>query len=178
MPLSLLNALASFQKYINKILSKKLDIFIILYLNNLFIHIKQAYIDIIYQVLDILQKYGLFANVKKCYFNKNEVHFLNYLILAQIIQIEDEKIKVVKNLPKLKSVQNIKVFLGFANFYQQFIKDFNKIFRLFISILRIANLLENLLILVDITGKDMLIGDSGSSRIKKNLSKSQKPKIL
>ena len=36
----LLNAPASFQDYINKNLAKKLDIFIIIYLNNILIYIK------------------------------------------------------------------------------------------------------------------------------------------
>lgn len=34
------NALASFQGYVNKVLSKKLDIFMIIYLNNILIYIK------------------------------------------------------------------------------------------------------------------------------------------
>ena len=36
------NAFASFQGYINKILAKKLNIFIIVYLNNIFIYIKDT----------------------------------------------------------------------------------------------------------------------------------------
>ena len=36
----LFNAPASFQSYINKILAKKLNIFIIIYLNDIFIYIK------------------------------------------------------------------------------------------------------------------------------------------
>ena len=46
----LLNAPASLQGYINKILAKKLDIFVIIYLNNIFIKIKyldQAYVNAI-----------------------------------------------------------------------------------------------------------------------------------
>ena len=35
----LTNASASFQRYINKILAKKLDIFVIIYLDNIFIYI-------------------------------------------------------------------------------------------------------------------------------------------
>ena len=40
MSFRLFNALASFQDYINKILAKKLDIFVIVYLNNVFIYIE------------------------------------------------------------------------------------------------------------------------------------------
>ena len=38
MPFGLLSAPPSFQGYINKILAKKLNIFIIVYLNNIFIY--------------------------------------------------------------------------------------------------------------------------------------------
>ena len=36
------NALASFQSYINKILMEKLDIFVIMYLNDILIYLKDA----------------------------------------------------------------------------------------------------------------------------------------
>ena len=42
------NALASFQSYTNKILAKKLDIFVIVYLDHILIYIKdpsQAHVD-------------------------------------------------------------------------------------------------------------------------------------
>ena len=44
------NALASFQGYIQKVLAKKLDIFVIIYLNDIFICIKnlgQAHVNAI-----------------------------------------------------------------------------------------------------------------------------------
>lgn len=40
MPFGLFNALASFQYYINKILAKKLDVFIIVYLDKILIYTK------------------------------------------------------------------------------------------------------------------------------------------
>ena len=49
------NALANFQGYINKILAGKLDIFVIVYLNNTLIYIKdpdKPHIEIICWVLD------------------------------------------------------------------------------------------------------------------------------
>ena len=41
--------------------------------------------------------------------------------------MEAEKIEVVKDWSKPKSVCNIQVFLGFANFYRQFIQGFSRI---------------------------------------------------
>ena len=41
--------------------------------------------------------------------------------------MEVEQIEVVREWPEPKSVWDIQVFLGFANFYQQFIQSFSKI---------------------------------------------------
>ena len=61
MPFRLLNALASFQGYINKILAKKLDVFIIVYLNNILIYTKDKghdYVEAVWWVLDFSKKFG------------------------------------------------------------------------------------------------------------------------
>ena len=54
--------------------------------------------------------------------------------------MEAIKIEVIKNWAKLKSVYNISIFLGFANFYQRFIQGFSKIVVPFISILKTIRL--------------------------------------
>ena len=53
--------------------------------------------------------------------------------------MEEEKIEVIKKQPKPKSVRDILIFLGFANFYKRFIKNFNKIIAPLISMLQITN---------------------------------------
>ena len=66
------NALASFQGYVNKILAEKLDVFIIVYLDNILIYIKdasQGHVEAVSWILEELRKYGLFANLKKCCFH-------------------------------------------------------------------------------------------------------------
>ena len=50
--------------------------------------------------------------------------------------MEAEKIEVIKDWLKPKSVYNIQIFLGFANFYWQFIQDFKRIAALFIAALK------------------------------------------
>ncbi len=68
-PFGLSNASASFQGYINKILAERLDIFIVLYLDNILIYTKdpgQPHVDIVRWILKQLRKHGLYANLKKC----------------------------------------------------------------------------------------------------------------
>ena len=84
------NGPASFQGYINKILTKKLDIFVIVYLNDILIYTKdlsQAHVNAIWWVLEKLRKNGLFANSKKCHFHKDEVRFLGYVVSAQGVRM-------------------------------------------------------------------------------------------
>ena len=100
MPFRLSNTPASFQGYINKILAEKLDIFVIVYLDNILIYTKdqgQGHVEAVHWVLEILRKKSLFANLKKCRFLKDEVRFLGYVVSSQGIQIEDERIKAVSN---------------------------------------------------------------------------------
>ena len=53
--------------------------------------------------------------------------------------MEAERIEVVKDWPEPKSVRDIQIFLGFANFYWQFIQGFSRIVALLISMLKITN---------------------------------------
>ena len=129
-PFGLSNVLASLQSYINKILAEKLDIFVIMYLDNIFIYIEdqgQGHVEAVQWVLDLLRKNSLFANLKKCRFHKDKVRLFGYVVSSQGILMEDEKIKVVRNWPEPKSVWDIQIFISFANFYWQFIRYFSKI---------------------------------------------------
>ena len=111
-------------------MAKKLDIFVIIYLNDILIYTEdpsQPHIEAVRWVLDQLRKYLLFANLKKCYFHQDEVYFLGYVVSSKSISIEAEKIEVVRKWSEPKSVRDIQVFLGFANFYRRFIQGFSKI---------------------------------------------------
>ena len=107
MSFGLFNTPASFQGYINKILAKKLDIFVIIYLDDILIYTKdagQGHMRAVWWFFGELQKHGLFANLKKCRFHQKEVRFLGYIVSSQTIRMEEEKIDTVKAGPGPKSV--------------------------------------------------------------------------
>ena len=160
-PFGLSNALANFPGYINKILAKKLDIFIIIYLDNILIYTEddgQGHVEAVWWVLDLLKKNELFPNLKKCRFHQDEVRFLRYVVSAQEVQIQDERIKAVKNWPELKLIRDLQVFLEFANFYQCFIQGFGKIARPLSSMLRIIWSAKNSLLSI---AKNIEVGSIG-----------------
>ena len=53
-----------------------------------------------------------------------EVGFLEVVIGLEGIKMEEEKVKGVLDWPTPKCVKDIQKFLGLANYYHQFIKDF------------------------------------------------------
>ena len=72
-----------------------------MYLDNILSYTEdqgQGHVEAVWWVLEILwKKNGLFANLKKCQFYKNEVQFLRYVVLSQGILMKDEKIEAVGN---------------------------------------------------------------------------------
>ena len=95
----LTNILVSFERFINKIFAKKLNIFVIIYLDVIFIYINDDgddHIAAIWWVLKQLRKYLLYANQKKCQFYQREVWFLGYVIFSRGICMKKTKIEIVK----------------------------------------------------------------------------------
>ena len=167
------NKSASFQGYINKILVEKLDIFIIVYLDDIFIYTEdqsQGDVEAVQSVLDILKKNGLFANLKKCRFHNHEIRFLGYVVSSQGIRRGDERIEAVKNWPEPKSIRDIQVFISFANYYQRFIQGFSRIAAPLTSMLKTTGSSDSAPRLG--ADDDEVVGGGGD----RNLSKSKKSK--
>ena len=124
-------------------------------------------------------KVFFFANLKKYYFYQDKFCFLGYIVLLKKISIKAKRIKVIKDWFKPKSVYNIQVFLGFANFYQQFIQSFSRI------IVSLTLILKTIILLEKSTSKQLKVYDDkmdrfdiGSNKeLAKKLEKSKSQKL-
>ena len=178
MSFRLINVPGSFQGYVNKILAKKLNIFAIAYLDDIIIYIEdqeKAYVKAIRWVLEVFRKYGLYANPKNCYFHKDGVRFLGFVVSRDGIRMEEENIDNVKKWPKSESVRDIQVFIDFANFYRRFLKGFNRIAVSLTAMLKTTGLSIALTSRVDddeVVGGGAAVGHLDASR-KSAKSKSQ-----
>ena len=77
--------------------------------------------------LKIAEKHNLCFKWSKCDFNATEIPILGVWVGNGKVQIEEEKVKVIKKWKTPIKVKDVESFLGFANFYQWFIKDFSHI---------------------------------------------------
>jgi hypothetical protein len=128
MPFGLTNSPASFQYYINDALQDFLDIFCTVYLDDILIYsdsLKEHQMYV-HQVLQCLREFGLQADISKCKFHAQEVKYLGLIVGTDRIRIDPAKVSAVVDWLQPANVKDIQSFLGFANFYRRFIKEFAK----------------------------------------------------
>lgn len=77
------------------------------------------------KVLQRLLENELFMKIKKAQFHVHCISFLGYIIESGQVRTDQEKIQVVAEWPKHTTIKQLQRFLGFANFYCPFIRDYS-----------------------------------------------------
>lgn len=124
MPFGLVNASSTFQRLINKVLA---DLpFAVAYIDDIFVFSDsfEEHIDHLQQVLKKLQEAGLKLKLAKCAFAATSIKCLGNIIDAEGIHADPDKIAAIKNLPRPLTPSDVRSFLGTANYYRAFVKDF------------------------------------------------------
>ncbi len=79
------------------------------------------------EILKTLLKAKLYAKLSKCLFSFTRIFFLGFILTAKGVEMEEDRISKILNWPEPESVHEAQSFLGFANFYHQFVKEFSRI---------------------------------------------------
>jgi transposase InsO family protein len=129
MPFGLTNAPATFQRMINQVLREYLDIFVVVYLDDILIFSDdyETHGEHVHKVLKKLEDANLLVEPEKSQFFVKEVNFLGHTIRPNEIRMEKGKIAAVAEWEEPTNVKEVQAFLGFANYYRRFIKDYGKI---------------------------------------------------
>jgi len=129
MSFELANASATFQVYINWALAEHMDFICVVYLNDILIYsqLKEKHKHHVCKILEWLQRYKLFINLKKCAFSTDTVEFLRFIVFFTDVTMNLQRIDTIKNWPTPMTFQNVQIFLKFANFYRRFIEAYLQI---------------------------------------------------
>ena len=90
---------------------------------------EEEYDEIVEEVLRRLEENNLYVKLKKYTWKVRKIGFLGVVIGPNGIEIEREKVNGVLSWLEPKNVKDVRKFLGLANYYQRFIKDFAQVAR-------------------------------------------------
>jgi len=82
---------------------------------------------IVEEVLRRLEENNLYVKPEKCTWKVQKVNFLGVVMGQGKIEMEKDKMAGVLNWLIPKTVRDVRKFLGLANYYRQFVKDFTKL---------------------------------------------------
>ena len=129
MPFGLYNAPATFMSIMNLVFHKEMDECVVVYIDDILVFSKteEDHARDLEKVLSKLRQYQLFANVQKSEFFLEELEFLGHVLNWEGIRPDSKKIQAIKEWVISLIQKGVWLFLGLANYYRKFIKNFSKI---------------------------------------------------
>jgi len=121
------NLPATFQAIINKILRDLINEGkVVAFVDDILVgtEIEDSHDEIMKEILKKLEENNLYVKLEKCVWKTRKIGFLEVVIGPNGIEMKVEKVDGVLSWPEPKNMKDIKKFLGLANYYRRFIKDF------------------------------------------------------
>ena len=106
-----------------------LDQLVMVFLDNILIYSQseEEHEEHLRIVLQALRNHQLYAKFSKCEFWITEVRFLGHVVSGLGVSVDPEKVEDVMSQERLKSIFEIRGFLGLAGYYRRFIEEFSRL---------------------------------------------------
>lgn len=129
MPFGLKNSGFTFQMVISQVLQGLNWKNVPVYVDDISIFSKnfEEHLTHLTQVFSRLKNANLTLKPTKCHFGVPKIKYLGHVLSKQGIQVDEDKIEIVKKYPILKTQQEVRQFLGLCNYYRKFVKNYSKI---------------------------------------------------
>ena len=129
MPFGLTNAPVVFQALVNDILRDMINKFVVVYLDDIlvFSRSESEHTQHVRTVLQRLLENKLFVKAEKCEFHSSSVEFLGHVLEKGAVKADPKKVQAVLDWERPADRTQLRRFLGFANFYRKFIRNFSQI---------------------------------------------------
>ena len=129
MPFGLTNAPAVFQNLVNDLLRDMINKFVVVFLDDILVFSpsEDEHVNHVRAVLQRLLENRLFVKAEKCEFHATSVEFLGHVIKSGAVEADPKKVTAVTEWDVPTDRTQLRRFLGFANFYRKFIKNFSEV---------------------------------------------------
>ncbi|KAG1440781.1 hypothetical protein G6F56_011776 [Rhizopus delemar] len=125
LPMGLVNSPATFQRLIDLCFRPLINKCLVTYIDDLNVYS----LNNMEQVFQCIQVANLKLNPEKCFFFKDHLKFLGYVVTKDGLQTDPGKIQKIVEYQRPKTIKQVRGFLGLASYYRRFIKDFASIAR-------------------------------------------------
>jgi len=88
---------------------------------------EEGHNKVVEEVLRQLEENNLYVKPEKCMWKVQKVPFLGVVMGEGKVEMEEDKVEDVLKWPMPQCVRDVRRFLGLANYYRQFVKDFAKV---------------------------------------------------
>jgi transposase InsO family protein len=129
MPFGLTNAPATFQRAMDALFPFEQRDHILVYMDDLLIFSRTLaeHEKHLRDVLTKLQNAGLKIKPSKCKFFQDSVEYVGHTISPEGIKVDESKLEAIKEYKTPGSIQDVRKFIGFANYYHDHIPNFAQI---------------------------------------------------
>ena len=121
------NAPATFQRYVGQVLQERLGKDCVVYFDDIVVYTKgdlKDHLAAVDRVLKLLAAARLSCKASKCQFAVQELKFLGHIVSSTELKPDPEKIRAITDMPIPSDVPHLRSFLGFLNYYRDFVKNF------------------------------------------------------
>ena len=126
LPFGLTNAPATFQRLMECVLRGLTWRVCLIYLDDVIVFSKtfEEHLANLRLVFTRFRAAGIKLKPSKCHFGRTEVPYLGHIVSKDGVRPDPDKIRAVQEFPVPRNVHEVRSFLGLANYYRKFVKDF------------------------------------------------------
>ena len=142
MPFGLINAPASFQAFMHHVLSSFLDVFVIVFLDDILVFSEnlKEHEKHLRQVLQSLRDNAVYLKPSKCNLFATSITFLGHNLTSEGMSMMPDKVDCILSWPLPRTARQVREFLGLVQFYRRYIRFCSKLTAPISDLLRKTNL--------------------------------------